>query len=204
MTADAVRVDRRFGLGAGFAVLAIGTVMAIAPPAPLGAIGGPAVDAAAAGTCANAHGSPGQITRGQARDAIVCLINNRRASNGKGALHTQSGLRKAASRHSRRMARKNCFAHQCPGEKDLSRRVHSTSYLPCGCSWGLGENIAWGQKRRGTPKRIVSSWMHSPSHKKVMLDGDFKHIGIGAVWGSPAGSGGQAGTYTATFGYKRG
>jgi uncharacterized protein YkwD len=45
--------------------------------------------------------------------------------------------------------------------------------------------------------------MRSRPHKKVMLDGSFKHIGIGAVWGSPAGSGGKAGTYTATFGYKR-
>lgn len=67
----------------------------------------------------------------------------------------------------------------------------------------MGENIARGHKRRGTPKRIVKSWMRSAPHRKVMLNGKFKHVGIGAVWGSPARSGGKAGTYTAAFGYKR-
>jgi uncharacterized protein YkwD len=203
VTADAVRIVRRTWLGAAFAALATGLAVAVAPPAPLSAVGGPAVESAQAGSCAYASGKPGEISRGQARNAVVCLINNRRAERGKGRLGSQSGLRKAASRHSRRMAKRNCFAHQCPGEKDLTKRVHGTSYLPCNCSWGLGENIAWGRKGEGTPKRIVKAWMRSSSHKRIMLDGTYKHIGIGAVWGSPTGSGGGVGTYTATFGYKR-
>jgi uncharacterized protein YkwD len=165
-------------------------------------VGGLALDPAW-GTCANANSHPRHLTRDQARTAVVCVMNNRRAARGKGSLATQSGLRKAAGRHTRRMRRSNCFAHQCPGENDLARRVHSTSYLPCGCSWGVGENIAWGIKKRGTPKRVVKAWMHSRPHREVLLNGAFEHVGVGVKWGSPWRSGRNAGTYTATFGFKR-
>jgi uncharacterized protein YkwD len=180
------------------AVFAI-TLALSAPP-----VGGLSIQAARADACAYAHSHPRNITRRQARNAIVCLINNRRAARGKGALASQSGLRKAAGRHSRRMKRSNCFAHRCSGEKDLAGRVSATSYLPCNCSWGVGENIAWGKRARGMPVSVVRGWMHSPSHRKIMLDGSYEHVGVGLTWGTPSSSRAKGGVFTADFGYKRG
>ena len=161
------------------------------------AAGGLSAEAARADACAYAEGSPRNITRRQARDATVCLINNRRASHGKDQLGTKSGLRKSAGRHSRRM-RRGCFAHECPGEQGLVGRVHATSYLPCNCSWGIGENIATGRRKRGTPLGAVAAWMGSSSHRRTLLDGDFDHLGVGVAWRK------HKAYYTADFGYKRG
>jgi len=185
-----------------FRTLAIGTAAIAA--AALFAAAGPSVESASAGTCPNASSKPGKIGQKEARHAVVCVVNARRQLHGKGSVDAEAGLQKAAARHSRRMVRRNCFSHQCPGEKDLGKRVSSTSYLPCGCSWGVGENIGWGKKGQGTPKQIVKAWMNSSGHRRVLLDGGFEHIGIGAVWGSPYGSSKRVGTYTATFGFKSG
>ena len=166
---------------------------------PFGALSAQPAGAA----CRYADGEPGEITRGHARDAVVCLINNRRATRGRGRLDAKSSLRKAAGRHSRQMKRSRCFSHECPGEKDLAGRIFDTGYLPCGCSWGVGENIAWGERELGTPRETVKSWMQSSGHRRNILDGDFQHIGVGVVWGAPPDPGATAATYTTDFGYKR-
>jgi uncharacterized protein YkwD len=153
--------------------------------------------------CGYAHGGSSEITRRQARDAVVCLINNRRDARGKRNLSSHGELKEAAGRHSRRMRHAGCFSHQCPGEKDLAGRISSTSYLPCGCSWGIGENIAWGSRGRGTPVAIVKAWMGSAGHRRNILDADFRHIGVGVAWGSPSNPCADAAIYTADFGYRR-
>ena len=81
-------------------------------------------------------------------------------------------------------------------------RVQHTSYLPCNCTWRLGETLAWGDKGQGTPRAIVDSWMHSPEHRHILLDRRLKQVGVGLVWGSPANPGAAAATYTADLGYK--
>ena len=83
-------------------------------------------------------------------------------------------------------------------------RISATSYLPCNCSWRVGETLAWAAKGRGTPSAIVRAWMHSPAHRHVLLDGQLKNVGIGLIWGSPSNPGARAATYTADFGYKSG
>jgi uncharacterized protein YkwD len=102
------------------------------------------------------------------------------------------------------MQRHSCFAHQCPGEKDLVGRIHATSYLPCNCTWRVGETLAWGARGQGTPQAIVKAWMHSPPHRHVLLDRQLRNVGVGLVWGSPSNPGAKAATYTADFGYKSG
>src|SRR5918995_433524 len=114
----------------------------LAPPAP--------------GQCGNADAGPREITRKQARDAVVCLVNRARSVRGRGRLDGKSSLRRAAGRHSRRMAKRDCFSHRCPGEADLVDRIFGTKYLPCSCAWGIAENIAWGEDDLGTPRKIFT------------------------------------------------
>jgi uncharacterized protein YkwD len=162
------------------------------------------VATAKAAKCASAKRGPRHVSQRRARQAVTCEINRKRKSHGLHRVRARSALRKAGKRHSKYMKRHGCFAHQCPGESDLVGRIHATSYLPCNCSWRVGETLAWGDKGRGTPRAIVRAWMHSPAHRHVLLDSGLKNVGIGLVWGSPSNPNARAATYTADFGYKGG
>ena len=157
---------------------------------------------AKAGKCRWANRGPRQVSARHARHAVVCQINKKRHRQGLKGVSSKHALRKAGKRHSRYMQRRSCFAHQCPGEKDLVGRIHATSYLPCNCTWRVGEILAWGKRGQGTPRAIVKAWMHSPAHRQVLLDRRLRNVGVGLVWGSPSNRGARAATYTADFGYK--
>jgi uncharacterized protein YkwD len=157
---------------------------------------------AKASSCRWAHSHPRHVSRKHARHALVCAVNKQRRKHGLHALNTRHSLRKAGKRHSKYMERHHCFAHQCAGEPDLVARVSRTSYLPCNCTWRLGETLAWGDRGEGTPHAIVDAWMHSPEHRHILLDRSLKQIGVGLVWGSPRNPGANAATYTADLGYK--
>ncbi len=178
------------------ALLASTLMLATASVADIG------VASAEAAKCRWAQAAPRRVSRKHARHAVLCQINKRRRSHGLKGVKAKPSLRKAGKRHSKYMLRHGCFAHQCPGEKNLVARIHATSYLPCNCSWRVGETIAAAAKRRGSPRAIVRAWMHSPPHRHVLLDRRLKNVGIGLVWGSPGNRGAKAATYTADFGYR--
>jgi uncharacterized protein YkwD len=159
---------------------------------------------AKAGKCRWAHRGPRHVSRRHARHAVVCQINKKRHRHGLNGVNSKHALRTAGKRHSKYMQGHHCFAHQCPGERDLVGRINATSYLPCNCTWRVGETLAWAMKGRGTPSAIVRAWMHSAPHRHVLLDGQLRNVGIGLIWGSPSDPGARAATYTADFGYKSG
>jgi uncharacterized protein YkwD len=180
--------------------LALAVVLALTGTVSSGPFAGPAT--AAAAKCPGANKLPRHQSRDRAASRIVCLINKVRHKHGKPALRRNGGVGDAARRHTRHMQRKNCFAHECPGEPDLTGRLYDTKYLPCNCSWGAGENIAWGKRRKGTPRGIFKAWMNSPPHRAAILEGSFRDVGVGVRWGSPFQRHGARATYTMDFGYK--
>jgi uncharacterized protein YkwD len=137
-----------------------------------------------------------------AADSVRCLVNKVRGARGLHQLDPQDKLRRAAKRHTDHMVSSSCFAHVCPGEADLVGRVTSAGYLPCTCTWSVGENIAWGLGKHGTPAAIVAAWMASPPHREMILTGSMRDIDIGVKSGKPGSSGARAATYTADFGVK--
>jgi uncharacterized protein YkwD len=160
------------------------------------------VATAKAGKCRWAHRGPRHVSRRHARHAVICQINKKRHRHGLNGVNSKHALRTAGKRHSNYMQSHHCFAHQCPGERDLVGRINATSYLPCNCYWRVGETLAWAMKGSGTPSAIVRDWMHSAPHRHVLLDGQLRNVGIGLIWGSPSNPGARAATYTADFGYK--
>jgi uncharacterized protein YkwD len=158
--------------------------------------------ARAAGHCENAQVPGDRLKPGLAAAAIRCLIDKERSARGLKKLDAQKALKKAAKRHTNRMLAIGCFSHLCPGEPDLVGRVTATGYLPCDCSWSVGENLAWGLGKRGSPAAIVAAWMASPPHRETILTGSMEDIDIGARPGRPGGSHAAAATYTADFGYR--
>jgi uncharacterized protein YkwD len=142
---------------------------------------------------------PGNLTKKHARSAVICLINKARNSHGRGDLHRDDRLQEAARKHSGRMADRGCFSHQCRGERDLLGRLQSVNYIVGGLTrWAIGENVAWGKRKHGTPRKVVQGWMNSSPHRANILSGTFKDIGAGFA------RKGDRGYYTADFGLRRG
>ena len=159
---------------------------------------------ASASACKYKRMRPSHGSEYHASRAVACLINRRRRHHGLASLRVRRPLRHAANRHSRYMVRRNCFSHQCYGEPSLSTRIASTGYFKGATSWGCGETIDWGKYRGATPLRIVKRWMRSSEHRAIILSSRWETLGVGVVWGSPAGRSKHAGTYTADFAYRSG
>jgi len=159
---------------------------------------------ASAAGCRGAHLRPTAKNGVAMRHATLCLLNRQRARYGLARLREQRVLGKVAARYSRLMVREGFFAHVSPSGSTMVARVERTSYLRGVRAWSLGENLAWGAGGSATPARIVRAWMHSPGHRRNILDGSYREIGIGVVRGAPrrAGAARAAATYTTEFGHR--
>jgi uncharacterized protein YkwD len=156
------------------------------------AVLGPVAQASA---CAGEAKSPSKLSRKVARGAVLCLINQRRNHAGLGNLTEDSHLNGAATGHTKAMVKHNSYAHGNP-----LHRIRASGYLAGASTWTVGENLGWGPRRWGSPRRVVTSWMRSPEHRAVLLGG-FRDIGIGVSKGAPfAHFGHNAATYTVDLG----
>jgi uncharacterized protein YkwD len=108
----------------------------------------------------------------------------------------------AAQRYAGAMVAGAFFGHVSPSGSTLEQRIREgTRYLARSLRYVIGENLAWGQGERGTPREIVNAWMHSPGHRANILRAAFREIGIGIVPGAPVtGLSGTAATYANEFG----
>lgn len=146
---------------------------------------------------------PTQLELNQARKSVRCLLNKRRNAAGVPNLTRNSLLDAAAQQHTERMDGTGCFAHECPGERSLEGRLAGVNYLIGGLlRWAFGENVAWGAGGQATPKQIVAAWMASPGHRANILNGTFRHVGIGFSPGTPSSGDAAGGIYTADFGLR--
>jgi uncharacterized protein YkwD len=102
------------------------------------------------------------------------------------------------------MVRRTYFEHDSPSGRSPFDRMLATRYVPDGARWLLGENIGWGTTTLAQPAALVRAWMKSPGHRRNILNGRFREIGVGIALGIPTGDpqlDGQPGaTYTTDFG----
>jgi uncharacterized protein YkwD len=157
--------------------------------------------AAVASACDDTSTPPTRATLANARSATLCLINAARARHGLARLGTTGALARAASEHSRDMAVHDFFSHDSPGGSTPKQRIAGAGYFDGASSWAIGETIAWGSGGMASPSSIVRSWLRSPGHRAILLDGRYDDAGIGIALGSPVGASGV--TFTGDFG-KRG
>jgi uncharacterized protein YkwD len=160
--------------------------------------------AAPAGALANcgraADVDPASASLRAARDATLCLLNAERRHHHERALRLNRKLSLAAARHARDMVERGYFSHDAPSGQSFVQRIMSTDYVPPSASWFVGENLAWGSEERSTPRQIVRAWMASPGHRRNILAGSFREIGIAVVAGAPVAGVTQAATYATEFG----
>jgi uncharacterized protein YkwD len=176
----------RVPVAAVLAVLALGAVPSLA---------------AAQGTgCAFTRSAAAASPEPNVRSALRCLVNVERARHGLRALRASSQLTAAADGFSADMVARGYFAHVTPEGASVTDRVRQTGYLGGSRDWSLGEDIGWGTGSASTPASIFRAFMHSPPHRRVILDGGFRQIGIGVAPGVPvAGQSGGA-TFVLDFG----
>jgi len=102
--------------------------------------------------------------------------NNERAQRSLPALQWDESLAAAARRHANRMAFYNVLEHQLSGEPDLRTRL-----TEAGARFSIiAENIAVAPN----PETIHTGWMHSPGHRRNILDPSLAAVGIAAVRGT--------------------
>lgn len=120
--------------------------------------------------------------RSSTERVVLKLLNQVRHEHGLPNFKFSAALRSAAREHSADMLARHYFEHNSPNETfDHRIRRHLDSSL-------VGENIAWGTGRYATPEGIVQLWMHSPTHRHIILMRSLRRIGLGVAVGTFAGS----------------
>jgi uncharacterized protein YkwD len=94
-------------------------------------------------------------------------------------------LELAAARHAADMFQRRYFSHVSPGGGDVADRARRSGFARDGCSWRLGEVLAWGVGSRSTARGTVRAWLRSPSHRHILLSGRYGQLGIGTQLGTP-------------------
>jgi uncharacterized protein YkwD len=109
---------------------------------------------------------------------VLTLLNQIRQQHNLTTFTTLPQLHTAARFHSSDMITNSYFDHNSPSEAWDTRIAR---YLKAPL---VGEDIAWGQGAYGTPTGIVNQWMHSPTHRAIILTPGLHHIGIGLATGT--------------------
>jgi uncharacterized protein YkwD len=130
----------------------------------------------------------------QVRAAMLAAVNVERKRAGSPLLTANPKLDLAAQRHAADMLARHYFAHESPEGHTVRERSKDAGY-----AWrAIGENIAEGQT---SVAEVMSTWMHSPGHRRNILDRDFKEFGAGLALGRSGG--GYKVEWVQTFGARR-
>jgi uncharacterized protein YkwD len=105
------------------------------------------------------------------RNSVVHLTNVQRLAHGCRALKYNHTLEKAAQRHANDMANKNYFSHNSIDGTPWWKVIMRAGYKDPG-----GQNIARGFSGASS---VVRAWLNSPSHRKNIMNCQFRTIGIG-------------------------
>ena len=137
----------------------------------------PTIAMAAAAPLAAAAAQPaeaGAVTHDKVERQVVSLINSARHHRGKRTLRLSRNMSVGATRHSMAMARSGTAAHGSSWYSRVSRYAHSRT---------VGEVIAYVAGGSGQSRWVFNAWMHSSTHRAVILSGKYDRVGIGRRWG---------------------
>jgi hypothetical protein len=126
----------------------------------------------------SAHGNAHSqiLPRNETERELFGLLNHERAAQNLPELRWDEALFKAARSHALLMLNLNSLEHQLPGEPALDERLAAA-----GARFSfIAENIAVGKDS----ETIHNGWMHSPGHRKNILNARVNAVGIAAVRGT--------------------
>ncbi len=121
--------------------------------------------------CPNITDTPAKASLTTIKDAVVCLVNFERVTDGLPPLRQDKRLDRSAQGWSSTMVRTRQFDHG----HDFVARIQDAGYW----NWySAGENIATGYP---TAASVVWAWMNSIGHCRNLLDPAYISVGVGMV-----------------------
>ncbi|MEX2211658.1 MAG: CAP domain-containing protein [Gaiellaceae bacterium] len=123
--------------------------------------------------------APAVTSDGSLQRSLLEEINAVRHAHGLAPVRANAALARAAGSHARAMAVHGFFSHSSRDGtafwKRIARNYTSSGYR----TWEVGENLVWSTDL--SAGEAVSLWMASPGHKKVLLNGRWREVGLAAV-----------------------
>ena len=113
---------------------------------------------------------PGAAFATSPQQHMLERINQARANNGLRPLRLSKSLQQSASRYSRHMVRSGYFGH--------SSRIRASGQFS-----SLGEILEAHFLRKPAVGLAARNWMHSSSHRAVILSRSFRYAGAGYAMG---------------------
>ena len=110
------------------------------------------------------------------RLAMHCLINLVRVEAGRRKTRSSAALRHSATYKARRIAACKRFTHSPCGDR-LAEPFHEAEVTKRR-AWYVGENLGWRKVDEATAYEIIRGWLASRSHRRVLLDRRFTHLGV--------------------------
>ena len=136
---------------------------------------------------------------------VLADINTLRKQHGLAPLRLSASLSAAARQHSGEMAARGYFSHDSANGASFDKRI--ARYYPFSGRryWSVGENLLWSSPDVDAGGAL-QMWWNSPEHRKNMLTGRWREIGLSAVHvaSAPGTYGGREVTIVTTdFGVRR-
>jgi uncharacterized protein YkwD len=130
---------------------------------------------APSGTCGPTADQLG-LEPAAAQIAMQCLTNYARAQAGLAPLQLNAQLNDAGTAKLAKDVSCGEFSHTPCGQPFSA--VFG-DYLKGAARYEIGENIAWGTGKYGTPREAMNGWLHSAGHRENILAAGYTELGVG-------------------------
>ena len=111
---------------------------------------------------------------------VVAAVNRVRLAHGRRTLTPATGLGAAALQHSIEMGRDGYFAHDSHDGTAFWKRLQAFYPAPASGCWSVGENLVYSGPEL-TAAQAIQLWLHSPEHRRNLLDPHWQQLGVAAV-----------------------
>jgi uncharacterized protein YkwD len=120
---------------------------------------------------APAHHAQARLDRTER--AVLRSVNRVRRRHGLPRLRPVAGIAFVAAFHSQDLAVNRFVSHSSSDGTPFYARIQRVA-----SARGVGETIIeFGGRMSG--RRIVRAWMHSPGHRRELMNGSYRRIGVG-------------------------
>ena len=114
-------------------------------------------------------------------ETMACLVAYAREQAGVPALRETKTLDRAGALKLQEIIYCRDFSHT-PCGRTFDSTFAAAGY-PLDGNYTIGENLAYGQARRGSPRQIMLAWLGSPDHRANLLDSSYSTFGLAAQSG---------------------
>ena len=155
----------------------------------IGLLRGGAAEAAPS-PCPGADMPVSRLELDQFDASVFCLINQRRAENGRRVLVPNRLLHRAAGDYAFSLLEGHFFSHHgdfrgASTGSTVIGRLREVGYIRRRGSWSVGEDLHWTTAGTSRPADVVEAWVESPIHRKYLFNAKYEELGVGAQRGVP-------------------